>query len=108
MIVDDLNTVRGSILPYEAEPPLIVNTDAVLSNPIPFECLQVIAWRHSQIIEPDRRVQHSQLSARHGQDVRRKTFRDLTGENERRAFASEAFDHGCYVTHNGRYVKHNT
>jgi hypothetical protein len=56
MIVDDLNTVRGSILPYEAEPPLIVNTDAVLSNPIPFECLQVIAWRHSQIIEPDRRV----------------------------------------------------
>jgi hypothetical protein len=59
MIIDDLNFMRRSILPDETKPPLIVDPYAVLPNPITFESLQVIAWRHSQIIEPDRRVQHS-------------------------------------------------
>jgi hypothetical protein len=108
MIVDDLDTVCGATLPDEAEPPSIVNPDAVLSNPVAFERLQVIAWRRAQIVEPDRGIQDSQLPACHDQDVRRKTLRDLTGKNKRRAFASEAFDRHCYVSRNGRYVKHNT
>jgi hypothetical protein len=40
MIVNDLKTLRCSILPDQAELPLIVNPDAVLSNPGSFECFQ--------------------------------------------------------------------
>ena len=93
MIVDDLDFVRGSILPDKAEPPLIVDPDAVLSDPVAFQGLQAIAWRHPEVVEPDRGVQHSQLAARHGQDVRGKALRCLTDENERRAFTPETFDH---------------
>jgi hypothetical protein len=36
----------------------------VLAGPVPFELLQAVAWRQSQVIEYRRCVQHSELAER--------------------------------------------
>ena len=45
MVIGDLHV--GGILaaPHEADPPLVVDPDAVLTPAAPFEGLQPIAWR---------------------------------------------------------------
>ena len=44
MIVHYLNIVGVSVAPHEAEPPLIVNPDAMLSFPVTVQGLQMVAW----------------------------------------------------------------
>jgi hypothetical protein len=52
VVVHNLDIVSIAISPDEAQPPLIVNADAVLSLPIVIQRLQTIAWRFSEIVEP--------------------------------------------------------
>ena len=43
MIIYDFNIICIAVLPPKANPPLIVNTDAVLSLPVTFKRFQLIA-----------------------------------------------------------------
>jgi len=47
MVVDNLNTQGFMIRPDNANPPLIVNADTVLSVPVTAQRLQTIAGRHT-------------------------------------------------------------
>jgi hypothetical protein len=62
MVVDDLNIPRAVIPPAEAYSPLIIDSDAVLATPITAELLQPVAWRHAQVLQVLRAVEHLQLS----------------------------------------------
>ena len=68
MVIDNLDHLRATILPDEADAPLIVDPDAVLSPAIASECLEPVAGRRSEIREPGRRIEHVQLAERHGFD----------------------------------------
>ena len=50
VIIGDLNVVSVSPLPSEADPPLIIDPDAVLPGTISAEPFKVIAGRNSQIV----------------------------------------------------------
>jgi hypothetical protein len=50
MVVDDFDIRRSSVRPPEADPPLIIDADAVLAEAIALECLQSVASRRSHRI----------------------------------------------------------
>ena len=58
MVVDDLNVMGVASDPAEADPPLVVDTDAVLAETIRGELLQTIRWRHSEVSKTCRGIEH--------------------------------------------------
>ena len=48
MIVNDLDFVGASSTPYEANAPLIVDAEAVLPLPVPFQALQAVSRQRRQ------------------------------------------------------------
>jgi hypothetical protein len=69
VVVDDLDVVGCAVAPHEAHAPLIVDANAVLPCPITSECLQPIARRHAQVIQPGGDFQLLQLAQRGTLDV---------------------------------------
>jgi hypothetical protein len=70
MIVDDLDIVGRSIMPPKANPPLLVDPDAVLPAPLTLQSLEPVAWRHPQVSQSTRLVEHAQLAQRHRLDLK--------------------------------------
>ena len=64
MIVDDLDVVGIAVTPTKANPPLVVDPDAVLSFAVASQGLQSIAGRCLQIAETARAVDLGQLAVR--------------------------------------------
>jgi hypothetical protein len=50
VVLRNLYILGAVFAKYEAEPPLLVDTDAVLSLAISRKCLEPIAWRDTQIL----------------------------------------------------------
>ena len=61
MVIRDLDIYRPAFRPDEANPPLLIDPDAVLSGAVAFQCLQRIA-RRTEIVERPGRVQLKQFS----------------------------------------------
>lgn len=61
VVLDEFDIICTSISPDEADTPLRIHTDAVLSAPVTNETLQPIPGRDSQIIEILRCVDQLQL-----------------------------------------------
>jgi len=61
VVVDDLNVSGSGIGPAEAEPPLLVDADAVLPSSIAAELLEPVGWRHSEVVQRCRTVEHGEL-----------------------------------------------
>jgi hypothetical protein len=57
MIVYDLDIIGVSLIPTEADTPLFVDPDTVLSLPISGQFLKAISWRDTKIVQPFRRIQ---------------------------------------------------
>src|SRR3546814_16789654 len=51
MVVDDLYVFDAAVGPGEADPPLIVDTDAVLSRSVALQSFQPIARRCATVVE---------------------------------------------------------
>ena len=62
MIVNDLDLERVAIRPREADPPSIVDSNAVLAYPVPRQGLQTVPWRGGQVAQFDSRIKHPELS----------------------------------------------
>ena len=61
VVIDDLYLKCISVPPYKTHAILIVDSNAVLSSAVSAKCLQLIAWRHLQIVERDRCVQNCEF-----------------------------------------------
>jgi len=57
MIVYDLDIIGVSLIPTEADTPLFVDPDTVLSFPISGQFLKAISWRDTKIVQLLRRIQ---------------------------------------------------
>jgi hypothetical protein len=93
MVVHNLNVVRVAVAPDEAQPPLIVDADAVLSDAIACQRLQPIAGRLTEIFQVGRRRQRAQFAAGHLGQIARKALRHAVGPYRRRALVCEGPDH---------------
>jgi hypothetical protein len=52
VVINDFNIFCTCIRPMKADTPLIIDTNAVLTDTIILERFKVVAGRHSQIIKP--------------------------------------------------------
>ncbi len=69
MIVGDFHLVGIAITPLEADPPLIIDSNTVLSLPVSPECFQPVSWRGSEISKFRSRVQLPQFPPRNPFDA---------------------------------------
>ena len=88
VIVDDLDLMRIAAAPHEADPPALVDANAVLAGPVALEGFQVVARRATQIFQAARRRKVEQLPPGHpfdGPEARH----GLVGEQRLRIPAAE-------------------
>jgi hypothetical protein len=69
MIIDDLDPFGRSLAPDEANPPLIVDANAVLAFPVAAQCLEPASRNSSHVRQHLGVLQHAQLSPRHRSNV---------------------------------------
>src|ERR1019366_3060496 len=60
VVIHYLDFVRVAVSPGEADPPAVIDPNAMLACPVPFQCFQVVAPNGSQIGEPRGGVQPAQ------------------------------------------------
>ena len=95
MIVHDLDVVGVAAPPDEADPPLLVDADAVLAAASTLQRLEAVAGRNAQLLERGGSVKHGELRLSALRDRWRKAFRDVSLEYRGRAPVGEALDHGA-------------
>jgi hypothetical protein len=93
VIIDDLNVVGIPFDPTEAQPPLVIDSDAMLSPPVTRQCLEAIPRRGLEIAQGARPVKVVQLPARHALDRRKVTDRAVLEESPG-VLGCEGSDHG--------------
>ena len=64
VIVDDQHISCISFNPAERNAKLVIDSDAIIARPIPFESFQSVCGRHTQVAEIMRRIQHVKFSRR--------------------------------------------
>jgi hypothetical protein len=65
MIIDDLCAFRRALAPSEADPPLIVNPDTILTLPTARERLEPVPGNRRHILQLPGVIQHTKLPPRH-------------------------------------------
>lgn len=93
MVVNDLNIVGIAIPPAEADPPLIVHTDTVLTHSASAESFQPIPRRHAKVVKHSGRIQHPELPERDPLNVRSESLDPLSVEQSLSIPVAEAPDH---------------
>jgi hypothetical protein len=93
VVVSDLDVGRSGSSPPEADPPLVVDPDAVLTGPISTESLEPIPRRHPQIVEGLRSIDDQQLPIRHPLQIRAESPHALTPPDPFRVRIRERLDH---------------
>ena len=71
MVVGEFDLMRMAVDPREAETPLLVHANAVLSGSITAELLQSVAQRDTEIVESERGIHLHQLAQHDAAKVRR-------------------------------------
>lgn len=49
VVVDDLDVSRSLFRPYEADPVLTINANAVLALPVCGQCFESVSWRDAKV-----------------------------------------------------------
>jgi len=98
VIVDDLDVVRVGSDPAEADAPLIVDSDAVLANPVPGEFLKAIRGRDAEVEEAGRGIKHDEFAKGNSLEVGRHSTNPLPFEKALRVGVAKTADHSRIVT----------
>jgi hypothetical protein len=96
MIVDNLHVPSIGSSPAKANPPLIVNPNAVLPPSLSNKSFEPIAWKRRQIGKRRRRVQLVELPLRHG-SYALKTPAEFTPEDSLGLLVPEGPDHNSII-----------
>lgn len=126
MVVNYLHILGALRSPHKANSPLIVNANAVLTLPISFQSLELVARRRAQVIKNRRPIKLLQLSKRRTLDIDPATYTSALKEGLRILALEALYRHASIVTplvhnvkryyaalparwsrHNGRFVRPN-
>jgi hypothetical protein len=89
MVISDLHILGVAVCPAEADPPLIVDTNAPLILPITGKLLQPVAGRNAQEVKGGGAVELFQFALGNALYVLRQFCRITTVKQLLRLFASE-------------------
>ena len=93
VIVNDLDIVRIGTCPSEADPPLVVDADAVLPGTRSLELLKPVRRRHSEVVQVSRPVDHVQFPQRDSLNVPRQLARDSALPDQLGLAVAKGLDH---------------
>jgi hypothetical protein len=93
VIVHDFNVIGSVGSPDEADTPLVVDANAVLTGAFPFQSFKFIAGRYPKVVRVARGVYEFQLTARDPFDPG-KPLGELPLKQPLRGAAPERSDHG--------------
>lgn len=62
MIIHNLNLLSASVSPNEADAPLVVDANGMLTFPIPFQSFQPISGRGTKVIQNNSIIDHGELA----------------------------------------------
>lgn len=94
MVVHDLDVVGVGVDPTEADPPLVVDADAVLSEAFGRELLQTVRWRHPEVGETGGGIEHEQFAKGGSVKIRWEPPDPFASEQTLGVGVTEAPDHG--------------
>ena len=97
MIINDFDFVCVPALPDEANPPLVIDANAVLACPLPLEGFEAIARRHSHVIQILRCRKLRELPKGIALDVGGKPTRAFALPNLLSLLAAKILNHGSMV-----------
>ena len=101
MVIHDFNLLRVATAPDEANPPLIIDADAVLAGTVAFEGFQPVAWRRKQITQCPRPVQVFELAPGGVLNVRRQLAGAFAPKDALRFAAREGGYHIRMLSYRG-------
>ena len=101
MVIHDFQPLRVCAPPNEANPPLVIDADAVLAGPVAFQGFQPVARRRKQIAQHPRPVQILQLAPRGVLNIRRQLAGAFAPEDALRLAARESRNHKSMLSHYG-------
>jgi len=93
MVVNNLNVIRIPVAPPEANTPLIVDANTVLTGATPLQLFKSIAGRDSQVIQLLGGVYESEFPEHRPMEVGRQAPDGLAPEQSLRVPIGEAVDH---------------
>ena len=69
MVVGNLYVFRSAFPPLKADPPLIIDPDAVLTFPVTRQRLESVSWDSRDVFQPFSVIEHSEFPTRQLLDV---------------------------------------
>jgi hypothetical protein len=93
MIIHNLDVVGISIPPFEADAPLVVNADTVLTLSVTRQFLETIRRWYAQILQDLSSIQNFESPSCNPLDILREFTRELTIEDSFRFLTREGLNH---------------
>src|SRR5262245_89272 len=105
VVVDDLDVEGVVVLPDEADAPLIVDANAVLTCSVPFQVLQMVTGRYAKVLDRPRIVDEQKLDACPPLEIKSETTYGLPVEDAFGVAISEASYHTAILSRCDTAVK---
>jgi len=93
MVLNDLHLLWASVGPHEADPPLVIDSDAVLAGSITLQSFQPVPWWETKIVNRFCSPHLTKLAQRHREDPRIDRRYALTTPQTFGRLAPERSDH---------------
>jgi hypothetical protein len=93
VVVNDLHLLRSGVRPHEADTPLLVDPDAVLTGPVTLERFEPITWWDAVVVKNLRGSHLTNLAKRDSMDPRIDRAHSLTTPQPFGVLAPERSDH---------------
>src|SRR5690348_14521434 len=98
MVVDDFNFMGIAVLPEEADAPLVIDPDAVLTFAVTFQGFQAIRGRNTKVFQGRRSIEHAEFAARDLLDIGRQLPGSRSVPDLLRLLVGKAPDHASTIT----------
>ncbi len=99
MVIDDLDVLGASSGPAKADPPLLVDADAVATNTITPELFEPVAWWHNEVIQCIGGIEDKKFAQRHPLGVLVELSDSLSLPDTFCLLVPERLQHSISITH---------
>jgi hypothetical protein len=93
VVVYDLDIPCFTLVPLKADPPLIIDANAVLTASITMQGFEAVAWRNPKVVKLPCRVDSKKFGSRTTLDLVWNPPNRISGEESNRSLVGETLNH---------------